>query len=146
MPIDLGRLTEALEAFPPSSQIAVEPRHASWFTDAFRLLLVDHCAALCLADRRGPITPQWRTADWTYVRFHGGRATPRPCYGKHALETWASRLVHNMGRHAEGYAYFNNDHQGCALRDAASFGRRLANLDVDVGRIPDLGEEVIHGA
>ena len=43
----------------------------------------------------------------------------------------------------DGYAYFNNDHQGCALRDAASFGQRLAAFGVDVGRVPDIGDEVL---
>jgi uncharacterized protein YecE (DUF72 family) len=143
MPADLGRLAATLETFPPSTRVAVEPRHASWFTDDLRRLLVEHAAALCLADRRGPITPEWRTADWTYIRFHGGRASPRPCYGEQALHKWASRLCDDLESGLDGYAYFNNDHRGCALRDAVSFGRRLTLLGVEVGRIPDIGDEML---
>ena len=55
-------------------RLAVEPRHASWFVEDVRRVLTERGAALCLADRRGPLTPLWRTADWTYLRFHGGRA------------------------------------------------------------------------
>jgi uncharacterized protein YecE (DUF72 family) len=146
MPADLGRLAETLDAFPRSTRVAVEPRNTSWFTEGLRRLLVEHGAALCLADRRGPLTPEWRTADWTYLRFHGGRASPRPCYGERALDTWASRLRRDPASGTDGYAYFNNDHRGCALRDAVSFGRRLAALGVDVGHIPDIGDEVLDGS
>ena len=146
LPADLEHLAETLEAFPPSVRIAVEPRHASWFCEDLRRLLADHGAALCLADRRGPVTPIWQTAPWTYVRFHGGRASPRPCYGSQAMETWATRLrdlVRSDDLADNSYAFFNNDHRGCALRDAAVFGRLLGEAGVSVRRIPDLGDEVL---
>jgi uncharacterized protein YecE (DUF72 family) len=146
LPADLDRLAATLEAFPSSVRVAVEPRHASWFSDEFRQLLADQRAALCLADRRGPVTPIWRTAPWTYLRFHGGRATPRSCYGTRALETWATRLRDLLIAHdatGDSYAFFNNDHHGCALRDAVVFGRLLADAGVSVGAIPDIGDEVL---
>jgi uncharacterized protein YecE (DUF72 family) len=143
MPTDLPRLEATLDAFPATARIAVEPRHASWFTDELRALLTTRNAALCLADRRGPLTPQWRTADWTYHRFHGGRGRPRPCYSDRALDAWAARVRDDGAADMQGFAYFNNDHQGCALKDAATFGRRLAEHRVAVGRIPDIGDEVL---
>lgn len=143
MPVDIDRLATTLDAFPPAIRVAVEPRHASWFTDEVRDLLVTRGAALCLADRRGPITPLWRTTDWTYIRFHGGRAKPGPCYGDHSLARWVTRLLERWGRDQDGFAYFNNDHQGCALRDAAVFGRLLAKEGVRHGRLPDIGDEVL---
>ena len=72
MSIDLGRLAETLEAFPTETRVVVEPRHRSWFVDGTRELLTTRGAARCWADRGGPITPFWRTADWAYVRFHQG--------------------------------------------------------------------------
>jgi uncharacterized protein YecE (DUF72 family) len=143
MPVDLARLDETLNAFPTSARVAVEPRHNSWFTDELRALLTRHRVALCLADRRGPLTPQWWTADWSYLRFHGGRASPRPCYGERALDSWAARVREDGGPDTNGFAYFNNDHQGCALRDAALFGRLLEKHGVAVGRIPEIGDEVL---
>jgi hypothetical protein len=47
------------------------------------------------------------------------------------------------GPDTNGFAYFNNDHQGCALRDAALFGRLLEKHGVAVGRIPEIGDEVL---
>ena len=87
--------------------------------------------------------PEWRTTDWTYIRFHGGRASPRPCYGEAALARWASDLRARWGAEADAYALFNNDHRGCALRDASRFGRLLTDDGVDVGRVPDIGDEVL---
>ena len=143
MPADLDRLSDALDAFPRSARVAVEPRHASWYTDDFRQLLTAHGAALCLADRRRPLMPAWRTADWSYLRFHGGRARPAPCYGEQALETWAGLVREHWGDRADGYAYFNNDHHGCALRDARLFARSLEAVGVQVGRVPDVSDDVL---
>lgn len=140
MPVDLPRLDAALRAFPRGTRVAVEPRHSSWFGDELRALLRAHGAALCLADRRGPLTPPWQTADWTYLRFHGGRASPRPCYGERALSAWATRLGDNAGKSPDAFAYFNNDHQGCALRDAAGFARLLVQEEIDVSVLPALEE------
>ena len=143
MPIDLPRLDATLQAFPQGTRVAVEPRHSSWFNDELRAMLTMHNAALCLADRRGPLTPQWQTADWTYLRFHGGRASPRPCYTERALDAWATRLRESAGTAPDAFAYFNNDHQCCALRDAAWFARSLAQVGVEVSVLPrlaDLGE------
>ena len=90
--LDLAALEATLDAFPAPIRLAVEPRHSSWFIEEVRHALVDRNVALCMADRRGPITPLWRTAEWTYLRFHAGRAAPRSCYGAGELETWAERL------------------------------------------------------
>lgn len=146
MTVDVPRLEGAIEAFPASFRLAVEPRHRSWFTDELRAMLTARRVALCLADRRGPVTPAWRTADWTYLRFHGGRASPRPCYGERALETWSTRVHEDWGSGADGFAYFNNDHHGCALRDAGAFGRLLARQGVDVGLLPAIHDDVLRMA
>jgi uncharacterized protein YecE (DUF72 family) len=145
MPADIPRLEATLDAFPPSIRLAVEPRHESWFSDSLRDTLTRRGAALCLVDRRGPVTPTWRTADWTYLRFHVGRASPRPCYGERALETWALRLRDTWGRQADAFAYFNNDHLGCALRDAAVFARLVGRSGVDVRPISGITNDVLPG-
>jgi uncharacterized protein YecE (DUF72 family) len=131
---DPVRLEATLAAFPRDWPVAVEVRNATWDDDAVCRILERHGAALCLADRRGPLEPRWRTADWTYLRFHQGRATPRPCYGEQALETWARRLHDGWGRDAEAWVYFNNDHRGCAPSDALRFAAMCADLGLDVAR------------
>ncbi len=135
------RLAETLAAFPPGLRVTVEPRHRSWFEGevgaAVRGVLQEAGAALCWADRRRPVTPDWRTTSWGYVRFHGGRARPASCYGEDALETWAERVRAAYPPGAEVFAYFNNDHAGCALRDAGIFAGLARQAGLEPTRTPE---------
>jgi uncharacterized protein YecE (DUF72 family) len=97
MPCDPDLLDEALRCFPSGLRVTVEPRDPSWFVAPVRAVLERRGAALCLADRPGWRQPDWRTAEWGYVRFHEGRAAPRPCYGRTALATWADRIASAFG-------------------------------------------------
>jgi uncharacterized protein YecE (DUF72 family) len=129
---DTNRLRQALDAFGSGVRVAVELRHESWFTDDVRELLAERRAALCLADRRAElITPAWRTADWGYLRFHGGLAAPEPCYGPSVLKERARLVADLWEPDADVYAYFNNDPRACALLDAHLFaeGARRAGLE-----------------
>jgi uncharacterized protein YecE (DUF72 family) len=137
MRINVARLVETLEAFPSDWRIAVEFRHDSWYTDEVRAVLEGHGAALCLADRWKPLTPIWRTTDWTYLRFHSGRANPLPCYGRQALATWVQRLADNWTPDEDAYVYFNNDPRACALRDAIVFERLCRRAGLRPTRVPD---------
>lgn len=121
---DPTALDATLGCFPTGTRVAVEPRHASWWTDEVRAVLEAHGAALCWADRDSrPVTPLWRTADWGYVRFHCGRARPWPRYGRQALTSWTRRIADQWPDRADVYAYFNNDPGGAAVHDAAVFAR-----------------------
>jgi uncharacterized protein YecE (DUF72 family) len=137
---DLGALRETLLEFPPQVRVAVEPRHETWFTDSTRALLAAHGAALCLVDTPRRRSPLWRTAEWSYLRFHEGTATPRPCYGEAALSRWAEVLAGTWGPRADLYVYFNNDPGCCAVRDAARFARAVAAVGLRPTRTPSPDE------
>ena len=131
---DASRLDATLAAFPPAWRVAVELRDPSWATETVCRVLERHGAALCLADRQGPLEPRWRTADWTYLRFHDGRGDPPPCYREAELRAWARRL--HAARHDVGdvFAYFNNDPRACAPSDALRFAAACRALGLDVAR------------
>jgi uncharacterized protein YecE (DUF72 family) len=134
-----GRLAETLGAFPPEIRVAVEPRHASWFTDEVRGVLREHRAALCWADRRGPKTPtdpEWATAPWGYVRFHTGAAA-RGCYGELSLRRWLDRIRAAWPDDRDAFLYWNNDFWGCAPRDAGVFARLARAAGSTVTKAPD---------
>lgn len=134
--VDVDALAGTLRAFPRHHRVAVEFRHPSWFTDQVQVLLERAGAALCLSDVRGRRPPLWRTAGWGYVRFHQGRATPEPCYGRSALSGWAGRLA-DLWRPADDvYCYFNNDQRGCAPRDAARFASAAVRCGLQPTRVP----------
>jgi len=131
---DLPALDETLGLIPPGVRVAVEPRHASWWTDETRELLEKHGAALCWADRKGrAVTPLWRTTDWGYLRMHEGRAQPRPRYGAAALRTWVERVAD----FPTAYVYFNNDPGGAAIADATAFAAQAHRPDLPVSRTPE---------
>jgi uncharacterized protein YecE (DUF72 family) len=135
---DTGRLSEALDAFPPGWRVSVEFRHETWFTEEVRQLLTDRGVASCLTDRGEKDTsPVWRTADWTYLRFHEGVADPRPCYRPERLERWADQLAELWGADADAYVYFNNDPRACALRDAYRFADACARRGLPPTRVPE---------
>ena len=132
--IDLIALDEVLRQFPDTIQVAVEPRHRSWWVDDTRRLLEKHHAALCWADRLGrPVTPLWRTTGFGYLRMHEGRAQPGPRYGPAALKTWLDRIAHAYATEPV-YVYFNNDPGGAAITDARAFAARARRRGLPVSR------------
>jgi uncharacterized protein YecE (DUF72 family) len=121
---DTERLSSALHDLPPGLH-AFEFRHESWFTDEVYALLSEHDAALVIGDEssRWISSPHVRTADWTYIRFHHGSRGRHGNYSPAEIETWARRIS-QWRRDTEVYAYFNNDWQGFAIKNA----RRLKEL------------------
>jgi uncharacterized protein YecE (DUF72 family) len=115
------RLDQTLGLFPAGIRVAVEFRDASWFSDEIRSILESHGAGFVLADSPRRKQPSWRTAGWGFLRFHEGKGSPRPCYEERALKTWATRLSEMFTPAEDVYVYFNNDHHGCAVRDAKVF-------------------------
>jgi uncharacterized protein YecE (DUF72 family) len=146
---DPGTLDACLSAFAAAAaalglrglRLAVEPRHATWWTQETRQVLEAHDAALCLADRRGrPVTPLWRTATWGYLRLHEGTSRPRPRYGPQALRTWVARLAGTWPDEADVYVYFNNDPGGAAVINSAQFAELARQAGRGVTRVPAAGE------
>lgn len=137
LPADVEALEATLARFPREVDVAVEPRHPSWWRDDVRRLLTAYDAALCWADRRGrPITPLWRTAGFGYLRLHEGRASPWPRYGTTALRSWVRRMADAFGDGATVYVFFNNDQEGAAPEDAAAFADRCRRHGLEVTRTP----------
>jgi uncharacterized protein YecE (DUF72 family) len=129
------RLRRTLDAFGRGVRVAVEFRHESWFTEEIRGLLTDSNAALCLADRWATLqTPVWKTADWGYIRFHGGLAEPEPCYGPETMAERARLTAELWGRDVDVFAYFNNDPGACALIDAYHFAAAARRIGLQPTR------------
>ena len=61
--------------------------------------------------------PHVLTADWTFLRLHHGKSGRRGNYSDTELAEWAERLRELRAR-AEVFAYFNNDWEGFAVRNA----------------------------
>jgi uncharacterized protein YecE (DUF72 family) len=123
---DDDRLAEALGRLPSKLRHCVEFRDPSWLVEETNALLREHRVALAIGDR-----PQvnWfqtheLTADWTFVRFHGGSRGRRGNYSESELPEWAARVRAWSGTH-EVFAYFNNDWEGFAPRNVARLKKLL---------------------
>jgi uncharacterized protein YecE (DUF72 family) len=124
---DDDRLSAALRALPDGRH-CFEFRHSSWFVEPVYELLREHGAALVIGDR--PEVKHFQsyelTTDWTYVRFHYGTRGRDGNYSKSELEEWAQRFE-GWRRQVEIFAYFNNDWEAYAVRNALWLKRRLSN-------------------
>ncbi len=139
--IDLPALEETLDEFPAGVRVAVEFRHETWWVDEVREALARRNVALCMADRYArPFTATWKTADWTFLRFHEGKGRPHPCYTRASMVPWAERLAGEWGPDADIYVYFNNDPRACALRDAIVFSELCKEAGLSPTRVPKRSE------
>jgi len=128
---DTARLDDFLHVVPKDIRWAVEMRDSSWLHDDVFHVLEKHGAALCIHDLLAG-HPWIRTTDWTYVRFHGPRATEQPYYGRYGgnrLWRAAERMTEWLEGGADVYGYFNNDVHGHAVHDAMWLRSRLAAFE-----------------
>jgi uncharacterized protein YecE (DUF72 family) len=129
---DDDTLASALDRLPPGRH-CFEFRDPSWFCDAVYELLRRHDVALAVGDHPArPWQPLELTADWTFVRFHYGHRGRRGNYSQTELRAWAERLA-DVAREAEVLAYFNNDWEGFAVRNARALRGMLERAGVTVG-------------
>jgi len=129
---DEDRLAAALERVasmtgPHPPRHAFEFRHPSWFVREVKELLRAHGAALVIGDTpQRPFQEHWITADWTLIRFHHGHRGRRGNYSEAELREWAQR-IRNWRRRVDVYAYFNNDWEEFAPRNALRLRALLAD-------------------
>ncbi len=124
---DHDRLAGALALLPRELRHCIEFRDPSWFVEETYALLREHRVALAIGERPQVNSFQAHelTTDWTYVRFHGGTRGRRGNYSISELREWAVRL-RGWSRTHEVFAYFNNDWEGFAPRNAALLKRLLS--------------------
>jgi uncharacterized protein YecE (DUF72 family) len=121
---DDERLAGALAALPKGRH-CFEFRHPSWFCEDVYKLLRRYRVALVIGDTpERPFQPYEFTATWTFIRFHYGRRGRDGNYSKTELEEWAVRIAEWRER-LEVYAYFNNDWNAFAVKNALELKRLL---------------------
>jgi uncharacterized protein YecE (DUF72 family) len=140
LPPNMKRDTERLDSFLgglPKSRVrhAVEFRHESWLCEETFSVLRRHGAAHVNVSSDAMPDERTVTADFVYVRFHG-TATYHGAYERPTLEPWARFLTEQRSLGRDVFAYFNNDAEGHAPRDAA---RLISMLDEEKARPPLAG-------
>ena len=117
---DPKRLAAFLKAAPKDHRWAVEFRDPRWLCEEVFTILQSHNAALCIHDMIDD-HPRRITADWVYLRFHGDHYTGS--YTSQALKAQAKWIKQQLGDGKDVFAYFNNDAEGYAFRNAGELNR-----------------------
>ena len=121
----IGRSRLAIDADRPLRH-AVEIRHPSFMTAEFVRLLREHDIGLVVADTAGKWPKMFHvTADFVYVRLHGGIKIYTSGYSDRALAGWARRIRKWDREGRDVYVYFDNDVKVRAPFDALNLMRRL---------------------
>ncbi|HEX6428588.1 MAG TPA: DUF72 domain-containing protein [Niastella sp.] len=118
-----ARLKDIVAQLDPRRRNVVEFRHKSWWNEdvykSFRHTKTIFCSC------SGPRLPDEliKTADEIYIRFHGVKQWYRHDYSREELAVWVQRI--RKSKATRIWAYFNNDREGFAIKNAREFLRLL---------------------
>jgi uncharacterized protein YecE (DUF72 family) len=118
---DLPRLAYFLRALRPWVRAAVEFRYPSWHREeVFRLLEETGHAYVVMSGAHLPCVLQATSRQFVYVRLHGPDAHHlyAGSYSDDDLRWWTDRIREWASGGLDVYAYFNNDGDGNAVRNA----------------------------
>jgi len=128
LPRDDARLAYFLRLVPGWMRVAVEFRHPSWHCEEIFALLEAHRAAYCVMSGANLPCVLRATTDFVYVRMHG--PDPQHLYaGSYPgpdLRWWADRIREWRLAGRGVFAYFNNDGNANAVRNARTLRALLA--------------------
>ena len=116
----LARIVKQLD---PRRRNVVEFRHRSWWNEKVYRAFRESGTIFCSTS--GPRLPDElvKTADDVYIRFHGTKRWYRHDYSKDELAVWTRRIKASGA--ARVWAYFNNDREGYAIKNARELTRQL---------------------
>jgi uncharacterized protein YecE (DUF72 family) len=120
------RLKRIVEQLDPARRNVVEFRHRSWWNP--RVYAAFEKAGIIFCSCSGPRLPDElvKTADDLYIRFHGTSQWYRHDYTRAELAVWAERIRASGAKRV--WAYFNNDRDCNAIKNARELMRQLKRL------------------
>ena len=119
-PARLSRIVAQLE---PGRRNVVEFRHSSWWNVSVYSALREAGIIFCSCSAPNLPDDLIRTTDEVYIRFHGRTLWYRDDYPSEELATWAARIRDSGAKRV--WAYFNNDFESNATRNAKDLERQL---------------------
>jgi uncharacterized protein YecE (DUF72 family) len=122
---NVDRLAHFFAALPRDLLHVIEYRRADWLCDEVFTLMRELNIGLCIHDLL-PDHPRVVTANVVYVRFHGAGAKYAGSYTRRQLSQWALWMNEQARAGQNVYAYFNNDAEAHAVRNAQTLRRLIA--------------------
>ena len=117
---DIGKLENFVKILPNTTKWAVEFRHKSWFDKDVYQLLNRHNIAFVIQSSPVFEPLDIRTADFSYIRFHGisnwyyHNYTPQEISG-------AAEIAKRHLKLGDVLAFFNNDYEAFGVYNAKTF-------------------------
>lgn len=102
---------------------AFEFRNKTWFCQEIYDLLKKYNCALVISDSLHFPYKEEITADFIYIRFHGGKALYSSEYKEEDLKNWALKIKKWGKQKKDVYCYFNNDAYGYATKNAKTLNK-----------------------
>jgi uncharacterized protein YecE (DUF72 family) len=118
-----ARLRRILTQLDPTRRNVVEFRHRSWWNEEVYRAFRESGTIFCACS--GPRLPDdlVQTADEIYLRFHGVARWYRHDYSSAELASWSDKIKASGANRV--WAYFNNDRDGHAIKNARTLRRQL---------------------
>jgi uncharacterized protein YecE (DUF72 family) len=107
---------------------AFEFRDPSWLGQEALRTLEEFKFALCIAHGSGLPFVEAVTADFVYLRLHGGQVLYGANYSDKELEQWAQKIRGWAQKKLTVFVYFNNDAYGFAVKNAMALERLCSIL------------------
>jgi len=123
---DLDLLVSFIKLLPKESPAVFEFRHESWYEEDTFELLGRLGIGFCIHDLGELATPRIITGETVYIRFHGTSGRYSGNYTDKMLADWADWINKNKRNVSAVYAYFNNDADAHAIRNAKELKNLLA--------------------
>ncbi|MCK7558688.1 DUF72 domain-containing protein [Chitinophaga sedimenti] len=110
-------------------QFSMEVRHESWYTEESLSLMRKYDIGLVIADSGGLFpSDEVLTAKHVYLRFHGPGKLYASAYHPNTLRAYAKKCRRWLNGGHQVWAFFNNDINGYALKDAQMLRRYLSDV------------------
>ena len=122
---DSKRLASFLRKLPKKEKSVIEFRHSSWLKEETFSTLKKFKVAHCIISRPHFPTVVKATADFVYIRMHGGSSLYRSNYSKAELKQYAGWIKKFLKSGLDTYIYFNNDAYGYAVKNAVALKKML---------------------
>lgn len=120
------RIAAFLALLPPKFTHVIELRDESWYNDELFSLLEEHGVSYCSHDMKGLPPLRRIVGAVAYVRFHGTGEKYHGGYDRETLASWRDWIGEAVENGHAVYAYFNNDYDAQAIRDAITLKEMLA--------------------
>ncbi|HEY9732001.1 MAG TPA: DUF72 domain-containing protein [Drouetiella sp.] len=123
------RLSEFLNiafADKATPMLAFEFRDESWFEKDIIKLLEEFNCALCIVDSPDFVRKEIITASFTYIRYHGRQTLYASKYTSRQLHVEAAKISKWLEKTTTVFAYFNNDAQAFAVKNAQELNDLLS--------------------